>query len=80
VERAALTERQTKRYRNQTGNLQRSTQGVVTDRSLVRTSVDLVMGMYYASYVEEKGLSNIRDVYEIARAELHAFLRHLHDA
>lgn len=59
VKQSAAYERQSHRYRNRTGNLQRSTQGTMMRSSPSDIRLQLVMAQPYASFVVEKGLSNI---------------------
>ncbi len=67
---AAMTERLTHKYKNQTGHLNNSTEaGVVsvTDNEVI---IDLEMGEQYASYVAKRGLSNFEKLAVRAEADL----------
>lgn len=70
VQKAARNERNTHPYRNRTGNLERSTQGILLEQSLTQVVAELEMGMYYADAVNEKGYSNIDDVAEVCEREI----------
>ncbi len=58
LEEAALTERLTHAYENQTGHLQAGTGAGVVSDSANELQIDLEMGDFYASYVAEKGYSD----------------------
>lgn len=58
AEQAAAYERGSHRYQNRTGNLEGSTRGYAT-RQGDEIEVSLEMGMDYASYVVDRGFSNI---------------------
>lgn len=61
VKNAAADERANHRYINRTGRLQKSTQGRVFQATKKLVRAELVMTQPYASYVESKGLSDIKD-------------------
>jgi hypothetical protein len=70
VKLGAAYERQHHEYRNQTGNLQRSTEGKLIRRSQAEIRAELVMRAPYASYVVRKGLSEIQTAATNVEAEL----------
>lgn len=55
----AAYERRTHPYTNRTGNLQRSTQAHLTRMGADETWLTIRMDMFYASYVNNLGYSNI---------------------
>ncbi|MDP3768161.1 MAG: hypothetical protein Q8S13_09110 [Dehalococcoidia bacterium] len=63
---AAATERETHRYRNQTGFLQSSTQAWMTQNTPGNVEAVLAMQADYASIIADKGLSNIMEVAQAA--------------
>ena len=74
VEDAAAFERANHMYINRTGNLERSTIGKVT-KDGAEFEITLEMGMDYASYVADKGLSKIDVAAKMAEAEIEDYLR-----
>ena len=64
---AAMTERLTHRYRNQTGHLNNSTEAGVISVTDNETIIDLEMGEDYASHVVKRGFSKFPQ--HAARAE-----------
>jgi hypothetical protein len=65
----ATEERQSHEYRNRTGDLQRSTEAkVYTDDA---TGLEIIYGAYeeYASYVEDRGLSRVTELWDDAQAD-----------
>jgi len=59
---AAKQEREEHSYQNRTGNLESHTQAVDAVDSKDETTIDLTMDMPYASYVVDRGYSQIDDV------------------
>jgi hypothetical protein len=58
------------RYTNRTGNLERSSQGVVTRYSRDSIEAELQMNMVYASYVRGRGLTSFDEGVNLVKAEL----------
>lgn len=74
VKMGALHEQLNHAYVNRTGNLQRSTQGTLYRSSSSDIRADLDMGADYASYVVNKGLSEINTVAKDIEEQLSQFL------
>jgi hypothetical protein len=67
---AAMTERLTHKYKNQTGHLNNSTEAGVISVTANETVIDLEMGEDYASYVVKRGKSNFVKLATRAEADL----------
>lgn len=67
---AAMTERLTHKYKNQTGHLNNSTEAGIVSVTANETRIDLEMGEPYASYVVKRGLSNFVKLATRAEADL----------
>jgi hypothetical protein len=74
VEEAAAFERANHTYINRTGNLEKSTVGRIV-KSGDEFEMTLEMGMDYASYVVDKGLSKIDVAAKMAEADIEDYLR-----
>lgn len=61
LEKAALTERLTHKYQNQTGHLQNSTGAGVVSETDNEIHIDLEMTEEYASYIIKRGFSKFPD-------------------
>jgi len=61
---AAMEERFTHEYKNQTGHLHNSTEAGLVSDSDNELRIDLEQGEEYASYVVEKGYSDFPDIAE----------------
>lgn len=57
----AQYERDNHEYKNRTRNLQRNTKGVIDESSRHEVVASITMGTEYASYVVNRGLSEIED-------------------
>lgn len=77
VENAAAEARMHHGYQNRTGNLTKSTRGIFNNhRSLAHAEVLLLADMFYATYVQRRGLMSIREAARMAdRAIRAAFAR-----
>lgn len=67
LEQAAAEERETHRYKNQTGHLQAGTQMHVISVARDNAVFTCEMGEYYASYVHDRGLSRFEALMERAQ-------------
>lgn len=72
----AAYERMTHAYQNRTGNLQRSTIATIS-KTDAETTLYLRMDMFYASYVNNLGYSNIDQAERKCRAQLDDILRNV---
>lgn len=70
LQQAAVTERFTHRYQNQTGHLQQSTAAVVVSEDDDTFEMHLEMGEEYASYVAARGFSDFEQIAEEALADV----------
>lgn len=70
LEEAAMEERFTHEYQNQTGHLQQSTAAGLVSDSDNELHIDLEQGEEYASYVVEKGYSDFPDIAERAQKKI----------
>lgn len=61
LEKAALTERLTHRYKNQTGHLQNSTGAGIVSETDNEIHIDLEMTEEYASHIIKRGFSKFPD-------------------
>ena len=69
----AAYERMTHAYQNRTGNLQRSTFATIS-KSDAECTLYLRMDMFYASYVDNLGYSNIDEAARNCRAQIGAVM------
>ena len=76
ADQAAAYERSTHRYQNRTGNLEGSTRGYAT-RQGNEIEVSLEMGMDYASYIVDKGFSNIDVAEKMLETSIENYLTRL---
>lgn len=74
LKQAALEERFTHRYQNQTGHLQQSTAAVVVSETDNEIEVHLEIGEEYASYVVDRGFSDFEDIAAEAFADIDSIL------
>ncbi len=73
VVNAANYEKATHTYINRTGNLEKSTKGIVR-KSGDEFDAYLVMDMYYASFVNNLGYSNIDEAYKMMIDDIENYL------
>jgi hypothetical protein len=62
LKEAAMTERFTHEYKNQTGHLQQSTEAAVVSETDNEIEIHLEMGEEYASYVVDRGYSEFEEI------------------
>lgn len=70
LQEAAIEERFTHAYQNQTGHLQQSTGAVVVSESDNEVEIHLEMGEEYASYVVDRGYSKFEEIAAEAFADI----------
>lgn len=73
ADQAAQYEKQNHTYKNRTGNLERSTKGVVS-KSGDTFEVSLIAGMDYASYVNARGFMVIDYAAQMMEANIEDYL------
>lgn len=76
---AALEERSSHEYNNQSGDLQRSTRARIDQSGRDETVVELEMAEDYASYVVKAGLSNIEEEAKLAENGIEIVLNAMAD-
>lgn len=70
LKQAALEERLTHRYKNQTGHLQQSTAATVVSEDDDGIEIHLEMGEEYATYVIDRGFSEFESIAAEAFADI----------
>lgn len=79
VVQAAVREQSSHAYQNRTGTLEASTRGYLSRNDSVETEASLEMGADYASYIVDKGLSNIVEEAELTESILQDYFSHMLD-